>query len=88
VAEGEALIPRGSVTKVRVHEGGWKWRVIGTIAAPVVVLALIAVAAGDLPEPGASGEQAVSAALYGSMAGGYLLGWWLDKRETVIDIVR
>lgn len=88
VAKGERLIARDQVSVVKLHRSGWKWRVILTLAAPVVLVSAIAAAAGDLPEPGADGGGAVAAGVYGSMALGYLAGWKLDRQETLIEIVR
>ncbi|MBN8734425.1 MAG: hypothetical protein J0L64_28070 [Acidobacteria bacterium] len=87
VAKGEQLIARDQVSVVKLHRSGWKWRVILTLVAPVVLVSAIA-AAGDLPEQGAEGGAAIGAGVWGSMAIGYLAGWKLDQRETVIEIVR
>jgi hypothetical protein len=87
-AVGEGRVPRQSLSVLTVSDTGKKWRIICTIATPFVVVGLIGLAAGGLPEPGAAGETAVSAAMLGSLAGGYLLGWALDRKTTDIEIIR
>lgn len=87
-AVGEGRVPRQSLSVLTVTDTGKKWRIICTVAAPFVVVTLIALAAGDLPEPGASGDAAVGAGVFGSLAGGYLLGWALDRKTTEIEIIR
>jgi hypothetical protein len=86
--KGEHLILAQSLSVLRVKKSGKKWRILCTAAAPFVVVSAIAAAAGDLPEPGASGEAAVRVGVYASLAGGYILGWSLDKKETEIQIIR
>ncbi|MBK7927802.1 MAG: hypothetical protein IPJ98_10005 [Bryobacterales bacterium] len=88
VAKGERLIARDQVSVVKLHRSGWKWRVILTLVAPVVLVSAIAAAAGDLPEQGAEGGAAIAAGAWGSMAIGYLAGWKLDRQETLIENVR
>lgn len=86
--KGEALIPARSLSVIRVTETGKKWRIICTIALPFVVVGAIAGAGGDLPESGASGQGAVAGGVWASLAGGYFLGWALDRKVIDIEIIR
>lgn len=86
-SKGESLIPARSLSVLRVMETGKKWRIICTPAVPIVVVAAIARIAGSLPESGASGENAVAAGVGAAFAGGYFLGWALDRKTTEIEII-
>lgn len=86
--KGTGTIPAQSVSVLQVDKTGKKWRIICTIAMPVIVAGSILAAAGDLPQSGESGYAAVSAATFASLGGGYLLGWALDRSTESIEIVR
>lgn len=85
--KGEHLIPARSLSIVQVTEMGKKWRIICTTVTPFIVLGAIAGVAGGLPESGASGEGAVGAGVLASIAGGYFLGWALDRKTMEIEII-
>lgn len=86
--KGEHLILAQSLSVIRVLEGTKRWRIICTIAAPFVGVAVFGRAAGGLPDSSESGGGALSAVTMGSLAGGYLLGRALDKKATEIEIIR
>lgn len=86
--KGKQLISAQSVSVLQVMETGKKWRIICTLVLPFIVVGAIAGVAGDLPESGASGEGAVAGGVLASFAGGYFLGWALDRKTTEIEIIR
>lgn len=81
--KGEALIPARSLSVLRVMETGKKWRIICTIALPFVVVGAITVAIGDEPD-----SAVVGGGTWACLAGGYFLGWALDRKVTEIEIIR
>lgn len=86
LTNGELVIPRQAVGAIRVTDRTVRWRLICTIAAPIIVAAAIAGAAGGLPEQGAQGGGAVAGGVLGSIPIGYLVGWLLDERVTEITV--
>jgi hypothetical protein len=87
LTNGELVIPRQSLGMIRLTNRTVRWRLICTIAAPIIVTAAIAGAYGDLPEKGAQGGGAIAGGILGSIPIGYLGGWWLDGRATEITVV-
>ena len=88
MAKGERLVPRQSVSVLRMtHYGKWG-RIIGTTAP--IAAALIAVSAQDISVYEGPLVVAVPAAIAagtaGASVGGYFIGKRIDRRETYIRI--
>jgi hypothetical protein len=85
------LVPAAEVAKIRLEKRTKRWRALLTPGIPLLLLTAMAETVKSIhPEPEARKTIGIGAAVAaGSAIGGYILGWKLDRQETLtVTIVR
>jgi len=89
---GEMAVPRRSMRTIEVSRSTKKWPVIGTIVGlgvglPAAAVSVFRRAGGFLSNDHQTRANTVAFAILGGLtAGGFLVGWALDHRKTVIVV--
>lgn len=85
-------VPRQNIRTIEVSRGTKKWRVIGTavglgVGLPGAALSGLSASGGFLNNDHQTrGTLMAFVTLGGLTAGGFLVGWALDRRKTVIVV--
>jgi hypothetical protein len=86
--KGPSSIPRSEVSVMQVVRHGYRWRIIGAIAGPVLTAGT---AAAVVAHTGAGNLRVLvgstSAGVLGTAVGGYFIGRYADRRIVTVRIV-